>query len=102
MGDGTLASMLVPGCHSQFCHLSYALLLSEPIKNETIRVETFNTLKMCLKTYVQIMLNLNVFSAVVCRVIRKFKIYSHKVQYDKFQLDVSYRMFNKKCFVRNI
>lgn len=72
VGDGTLASMLVPGCHSQFCHLSYALLLSEPIINEIITVETFNTLKICLKTYVQIMLNLNICSGVMCRVILKF------------------------------
>ena len=102
MGDGTLASMLVPGCHSQFCHLSYALLLSEPIINEIMTLETFNTLKMCLKIYVQIMLNLTIFSGVVCQVIRKLKIYSHKVQYNKLQLEVSYGMCNKKYFMRNI
>jgi len=64
VGDGTLASMLVPGCHSQFCRLSYALLLSVPIINEIMTVETFDTLKMCFKIYVQIMLNLNTFSGV--------------------------------------
>lgn len=53
VGDGTLASMLVPGCHSQFCHLSYALLLSEPIINEIMTVETFNIFKMFLKIYVK-------------------------------------------------
>jgi len=66
VGDDTLASMLVPGCHSQFCRLSYVLLLSEPIINEIMTVETFNTLKMCLKTYVQIILNLKIFSGVIC------------------------------------
>jgi len=38
----------------------------------------------------------------LCQVIRKFKIYRHKVQYNKFQLNVSNRMCNKKYFMRNI
>ena len=94
VGDGTLASMLVPGCHSQFCRLSYALLLSEPIINEIMTVETFNTLKMCLKIYVQTMLNLTIFSAVICQVIRKFKIYSHKAT-------ILFVVKNKELFTTN-
>ena len=48
------------------------------------------------------MLNLNIFSGVICQVIRKFKIYSYKVKYNKFQFAVSHRMCNKKYSMRNI
>lgn len=48
------------------------------------------------------MLNLNIFSEVIRQVIRKFKVYSHKVKYNKFQFGVSQRMCNKKYSMRII